>query len=317
MIARGRIYRRRMRLLPVLVWSSLVTACSGEPESPANPPAQQPPPEPPAARITVAAAAGLATPECALHDELADVYLVSNIQGTPFDKDDNGFISRITPSGRVAELKWIDGAAGDVTLHAPKGMAISGDSLFVCDIDVVRRFDRISGKLRAEIPIPNASFLNGIAVDAQGVLWVTDTGVAPDFSPNGNDSVHRIDADGRVTKVASGPDLAGPNGIAATQNGVLFVNWHRGELRRVARDGTSPVVATLPAAQLDGLVELADGTLLVSGWGGSCVYAVTPAGQVTTKIPDLPQPAAIGIDRRRQRVLVPLFGANQLEFLPL
>ena len=63
----------------------------------------------------------MSTPESALHDPEADVYLVSNINGGPCDRDDNGFISRVSPDGQVLDLKWIDGADPGVTLHAPKG----------------------------------------------------------------------------------------------------------------------------------------------------------------------------------------------------
>ena len=62
----------------------------------------------------------MSTPESALHDPEADVYLVSNINGGPGDRDDNGFISRVSPDGQVLDLKWIDGADPGVTLHAPR-----------------------------------------------------------------------------------------------------------------------------------------------------------------------------------------------------
>ncbi|NIP81802.1 MAG: hypothetical protein GWM90_22320, partial [Gemmatimonadetes bacterium] len=55
--------------------------------------------------------AGLQTPESVLHDDRADVYLVSNINGAPTERDDNGFISRVGPDGTVLELRWIDGEA--------------------------------------------------------------------------------------------------------------------------------------------------------------------------------------------------------------
>src|SRR5687767_8731714 len=60
---------------------------------------------------------GFATPESVLYDQAGDVYLVSNINGQPLDKDDNGFISRIAPDGS-ATIKWIDGAAENVALNA-------------------------------------------------------------------------------------------------------------------------------------------------------------------------------------------------------
>ena len=50
---------------------------------------------------TVVADVGFATPESVLHDEAADVYLVSNINGEPLEEDGNGFISRLSPDGDV------------------------------------------------------------------------------------------------------------------------------------------------------------------------------------------------------------------------
>ena len=63
---------------------------------------------------------GFSTPESVLHDPTADVYLVSNIVGNPAEVDGDGFISRLSPSGEVLELRWIDGASDAVTLHAPR-----------------------------------------------------------------------------------------------------------------------------------------------------------------------------------------------------
>ncbi|MGH2396883.1 MAG: hypothetical protein ACRDFW_07825 [bacterium] len=57
---------------------------------------------------------GFQTPESVLYDSRADVYLVSNINGPAvprnvFAVDGNGFVSRVSPSGKVLGLKWIDG----------------------------------------------------------------------------------------------------------------------------------------------------------------------------------------------------------------
>ncbi|HEB52872.1 MAG TPA: hypothetical protein ENI87_06430, partial [bacterium] len=91
----------------------------------------------------------LATPESVLYDPASDVWLVSNIAGEPLAKDGNGFIARVSPDDGSARA-WIEGGRNGVTLHAPKGMALLGDDLWVADIDVVRRFDRRSGAPRGE-----------------------------------------------------------------------------------------------------------------------------------------------------------------------
>ena len=70
---------------------------------------------------------GFSTPESVIHDPLTDRYLVSNINGSPLETDDNGFISLVADDGTVLNLKWIDGATDSVTLNAPKGMAVVGD----------------------------------------------------------------------------------------------------------------------------------------------------------------------------------------------
>ena len=45
----------------------------------------------------------------ALDDAVDIATQVSNRNGGPGDMDDNGFISRVSPDGRVLDLKWIDG----------------------------------------------------------------------------------------------------------------------------------------------------------------------------------------------------------------
>jgi len=92
--------------------------------SPAPPPLTPPPP----AATRVATIAGFLAPESVLHDTAQDIYFVSNINGSPTAKDDNGFISRVRPDGAVENLKFIEGGHNGVTLHAPKGLALLGDS---------------------------------------------------------------------------------------------------------------------------------------------------------------------------------------------
>ena len=89
------------------------------------------------APIRLHAIAGFSTPEGIVHDTAADVYFVSNINGNPPAKDGNGFISRVRPDGTVDSLRFIAGGRGGVTLHAPKGMALKGDTLWVADVDAM------------------------------------------------------------------------------------------------------------------------------------------------------------------------------------
>src|SRR5690606_35459179 len=115
---------------------------------------------------------GLASPDSALHDEKADIYLVSNIDGLPPARENNGFISKLSQDGKVLDLKFIESRKNRVRLDAPKGMAFRNDELYVDDIDKVRIFDRRTGAPRGEVKIPGATFLNDVALAPDGRIVV-------------------------------------------------------------------------------------------------------------------------------------------------
>ncbi len=257
---------------------------------------------------------GLQTPESVLYDAAEDVYLVSNINGSPTAADGNGFISRIRPEGQVLALKWIDGTVSGVTLHAPKGMAIVGDTLYVADITAVRMFDRRTGQPKGSVAVPGATFLNDAAAGPDGSVYATDSGFTAAFSPSGSDAVYRIDRAGALTTIARGTHLRNPNGVAVMADGTILLvgGGNDGELFALSRDGQRANVRRLPAGGLDGIVVLPDGALLVSSWGASAVFRVAADGRAEAVVSNIRSPADIGYDGKRNRVLIPLFQDNRI-----
>ncbi|MCK5944641.1 MAG: hypothetical protein KAI24_21820 [Planctomycetes bacterium] len=264
-----------------------------------------------------------ATPESVCYDEVADVYLVSNINGAPLDKDGNGFVLRVSPDDGARE-RWIHGEQTGVTLHAPKGMALAGDVLWVADIDVLRKFDRASGAPRGEVPIDGATFLNDVSVGPDGSVYVSDTGLDAQFAPTGTDAIWRVSPAGEVTALIRGEELGQPNGISAQAAGVYVVSWRDGTFYEVDYRGTRTDLAKAPQAQLDGLVRVTSPVegeggerreqpaWYATSWQGSAVYRFGLTGGVTALPVRLEQPADLGYDRRRNRLVVPLFGSDRL-----
>lgn len=273
---------------------------------------EQPAPPPPSDSLSVADS--FRTPESVLYDATLDVYIVSNINGTPFERDDNGFLSRVAPDGRVVELRWVDGAGDSVRLNAPKGMAIKGDTLFVADIDSVRLFDRTTGRALGAWGASGATFLNDVAVGPDGTVYVTDTALDQQFRA-GNGGVYRFDATGRAGVLARMRG-AGPNGLIVDSTGVYVVMWN-GDYAHVTGRGEVHSLAKGPA-QLDGLIRLNSGAHVTSSWQDSALHRIGGSDTTWTKIAGgLPSPADIGYDTRRGRVLVPLFQENRVEVRPL
>lgn len=261
---------------------------------------------------------GFSTPESVLHDTEADVYLVSNINGGPLDEDGNGFISRLSPEGEVLELRWIDGAADGVTLNAPKGMAVQGGMLYVADIDCIRMFDRDTGAPAGEACPSTASFLNDVAAapDGSSILF-TDSGLDASFASTGRDAVYRLDGDGQITELIGEEGLGAPNGVAVGSTGIFVVTFMSGEVFRLDAEGNRTDVMPASERQIDGIEMMDDGGFLMSSWGDQAVYRVGGDGSVSQVVGGLDAPADIGYDRARNRVLVPLFNADEVHVVPL
>jgi hypothetical protein len=260
---------------------------------------------------------GFSEPESALHDPAADVYLVSNVNGPVAAKDGNGFISRVSPAGEILDLRWIDGATDGVTLHAPKGMGLLGDTLIVADIDYVRLFDRVSGEPIDDWAVDGATFLNDVAVSPGGTIYVSDTGVRFDGEEpedSGTSGIHAFSGDGSRRTVDTG-DLTGINGLAASGRRLYGVSYGSGRIF-VIEDGTLSELPELPGLGLDGIVVSQHG-LLISDWDTETVYLLRENGSVSAVVRNVPSPADIGADRSRDRLLIPRLTTGQLLLAPL
>jgi len=272
----------------------------------------------------VMAVAGFSTPESVLHDSTQDIYFVSNINGSPTAKDNNGFISRVRPDGAVENLKFIEGGRAGVTLNAPKGLAVLGDTLWVADIDIARAFNARTGALLDSVKFDSAGavFLNDVTVATTGAIYITDTGIRFDDVGNvlhpGPDRVFRIGPDRKVTVAARGDTLGWPNGITVDPVGRRFIIVSFGAAKTILAwkpgDRSPRIIAKGPGG-FDG-VEVVGGRILVSSWADSTVSAYE-TGQEVKVITGVPSPADIGYDAKRNRVLIPIFTGNRVEIWQL
>ena len=190
------------------------------------------------------------------------------------------------PESGVENLRFIEGGKKGVTLNAPKGLAVHGDTLWVADIDAVRAFNAKTGAdCRVDLRRAGATFLNDLAFGPDGARvhhrhrdQVRSTG---DMSHPGPDRIFRITADRKVSVAAAGRHPAAPQRDHLGRRrepvhhrpfgGPSVFQWRLG-------DKTPTVIAQGPGG-FDG-VEMARGKLLVSSWTDSTV-AGTRAAQRT------------------------------------
>ena len=250
----------------------------------------------------------LKNPESVVYAPKQDTLFVSNIDGKPDEKDQKGFISKVFPSnGTITELNWITG------LNAPKGTVIYNDSkLYVSDISDLVEIDIANGKIIKRYNAPGSAFLNDVASDNQGNIYVSDTRT---------NSIYKLDTNLKSNNTSSllqvwlqSPELNGPNGLLYVDNnknklivvslgsdlskpggGMKVVDLENKTISSLGKEGT-----TTPIGGLDGIESDATGTH----------YYVTdnPVGKVYTVNAD-GTGYGILIDLQRQ-------GTADLEFIP-
>ena len=270
------------------------------------------------ARDSAGGQVAFSTPESVRYDEALDGYFVSNINGNPGAKDNNGFIVFVPAEGSADSARVVvRGGRGGATLNAPKGMAIVGDTLWVADIDAVRAFDKRTGRPVASVSVRGANFLNDVAVGPDGAVYVTDTGIrfaaSGAMSHPGPDRIYKV-AGRTLSTAAQFDSLIGPNGLAWDRQNSrwVVVSFAGKDIVTVGADGKATPL-TSGIGQFDGVEATNDGRWLVSSWADSSIYVVPAAGGAPTRlITGVNSPADIGYDSKRNRVLVPLFTENRV-----
>jgi hypothetical protein len=257
---------------------------------------------------------GFVAPEAVRYDPDQDVYFVGNWgPGAASATDNNGYISRMKPDGQIENLKFIAGGANRVVLHAPRGMYIVGDTLWVADADAVRGFNRRTGEKLANVDFSalDRGFLNDVAADATGTVYVTDTG---------RNKLYKVQGANGPTLVVSDSALGSPNGITwdSANNRFIIVPYGGFKGIRAWTPGASTmtVLGMSTGAKYDGVEVLSGGRVLVSSQADSSLHLFS-GGEGHAIIHTLGPPADIAVDTKRNRVAVPVVGLNHVEIYEL
>lgn len=250
---------------------------------------------------------GLSSPESFITDESTGLYFISNINGSPGQRNNAGYITKLDKSGKVIEKEFIKGGRDGVVLNAPKGLLILGEILYVSDIDYVRGFDKETGKARVAVDLREfeAGFLNDLAADGGGNIYVTDMTTNRVFKVEPSNGY-------KVSVLVEDARLGSPNGIRfhAKSGKLALVSYDTGRIFWMDLSGVFEKHMEISYASLDGVDFDERGRMYVSSFGGGKIYRIGDHSVRVIKS-DLVTPADISLDTKNRLILVPSLKGNR------
>ncbi len=264
--------------------------------------------------------AGLRSPHSFLCNPAGKEYFISNVNGEPDARDNNGFITKLDAEGKIVDLKFVQGG-GQVTLHAPKGMALVNRTLYVADLDTLRAFDPKTGQPVLTLPLtaplkasPSKPVsLVDVAWDGKTFLYVSDSA---------NNAIYRVDVGNHhdVVLLVHDDRLASPSGLAVHPKSghIIVVSWDKGKILEITPEGALTELVsngffTARFQNLSGVDFDRWGNMYVSDQTKGKIWRMTPNHRFHVIAEYLPSPADIGIDRDNNLILVPYQYADAAE----
>jgi hypothetical protein len=256
-----------------------------------------------------------ASPESAYYHAGSNAIFVSSINGQILEKDGNGYISRLSPDGKMVNAKWVTG------LNAPKGIRSLGNTLWVTDIDEVVAIEIATAQVTARVKVEGAQFLNDLATALDGTVYASDSGLARIYAVK----------DGKSSVFVEGADQVDvPNGLLVDGTrlilGTIGVSGARGA--RPGRGAGPPPSGHLyafdlktrqrtqltmdPVGGIDGIEPDGRGGLLITDVIGARLLRVAASGQTRVLAKFSGGGADFGYIGSKQIAVVPFLAANSV-----
>lgn len=247
---------------------------------------------------------GLDGPEAVRYDPEQKVYFISNFTGGGNTQDSTGFITKADPEGNILDLHFMTGT-DQAPLHAPRGMYIIDETLWVADVLGVHGFDKTTGEQTNFIDFTQfeIGFLNDVSGDNEKRLYVTDTGTSV---------VYRIEDNEPSIFLSDLPSA--PNGITLDPNSgnFLLAPWGGDQVfYTFDQNGEIEEFATLEGGNFDG-IEFIGKNLLSASQQDSSIRVYRPMHEMLL-IHTTGRPADIGVNTDQNHIAVPYIALDKVD----
>lgn len=183
-------------------------------------------------------------PESVLFDAASHTLYVSSMNA--------GSVVQMDTSGKVLQKEWIKG------LQSNKGSALYNGLYYTAETSGIAIIDMEKASVVKRIPVEAAQMLNDVAIDTNGILYVTDTRAG---------KVYRIEGEKVVLFLEN---LPGANGLF-TIGSTVYVATSTSFLK-VGEDKVVTTIADDFESGLDGIIMIAENEFIISNYKGMLYY---------------------------------------------
>jgi sugar lactone lactonase YvrE len=205
-------------------------------------------------KIVIFSGVRLNKPESVAFDPVGNRFLISNVgSGSIVAMDENGKFHKYMPKA----------------FEAPKGLFLKDDMLYVTDPTKIHVVDVSEAKIMDTYEIEGAVGLNDIAIDENGLLYITDMG---------GDCVYIYDPAAKTQYKVLNPLLKAPNGIVYDRpRWQMFIvnNAERSPILSLdIRDRKLSIFMDSVYSNLDGIAIDDPGRIFISSWNEEMIVQI-------------------------------------------
>ncbi len=258
-------------------------------------------------------------PDQAVWHAPSKTWFISNLGGgISLEKDSYGWITRTDQEGNITDPFWIGKEEG---MHAPSGMTITDEYLYVCDREGVHEIDISKREITNFYPLPGGEFINDIAMASNGDLYISD------FFGN---KIYKLPAATRKAEVWLETDqLEAPDGLYMDKDQLIVASWgvlsepgsfatsKLGNLSSIDLETKEITTLVKEVGNLEGITKAGKYYYITDWAAGKLLKVDAKKGTVVDLISGLSHPTDPNFAPELNVLAFPQHGTNQVLFIQL